>query len=191
MAGAGGPGGSSCDDLVGMAFDPRLRAVTGSPGREAAGVAPHLAHLPGHLIRRAAQVHTEMWGRLVSSSVTSVQFAVLSTLARLEPLDQAGLSRLVALDPASAHAVVHRLRASGALTVQRSARDARRSDLRLTDAGRRLHDELAPRVEQLRRALEARLPAEQTATFLRLLEEFVTAGDATPRHSLTHEGSPR
>jgi DNA-binding MarR family transcriptional regulator len=138
-------------------------------------VAPHLAHLPGHLIRRAAQVHTEMWGRHVSPSVSSVQFAVLSTLVRHEPLDQAGLARLVALDPATAHAVVHRLRGSGHLTMARSGADARRQELRLTEAGRRLHDELAPRVEELRRALEARLPPDRTAAFLELLEEFVTA----------------
>jgi DNA-binding MarR family transcriptional regulator len=158
-----------------MALDPRLCAVAGSPGRAEAGIAPHLAHLPGHLIRRAGQLHTEMWGRLVSPSVSSVQFAVLASLVRQEPLDQAGLARLVGLDPASAHAVVHRLRASGHLTLERSEQDARRSDLRLTDEGRRLHDELLPRVEHLRRALAARLPPEEMATFLHLLQEFVTA----------------
>ena len=52
-------------------------------------VAPHLAHLPGHLIRRAGQVHNEMWTRYVPGSVSSVQYAVLSTVARHEPLDQA------------------------------------------------------------------------------------------------------
>jgi DNA-binding MarR family transcriptional regulator len=184
MAGAAGPGGSSCGDLVGMSLHPRLLRVATSPApgrpgdepRDLPEVAPHLAHLPGHLIRRAGQVHTELWSRHVSPSVSSVQFAVLSTLARQEPLDQAGLARLVALDPASAHAVVHRLEASGHLTMARSETDARRYDVRLTEAGRRLHAELAPRVEELRAALEARLPPERTAAFLRLLEEFVAAG---------------
>jgi DNA-binding MarR family transcriptional regulator len=159
-----------------MALDPRLQAVAVSPGREDAGIAPHLARLPGHLIRRASPVHTELWGRLVSPSVSSVQFAVLASLARREPMDQAGLARTVGLDPASAHAVVHRLRASGLLSVERSAQDARRSDLRLTDDGRRLHDELLPRVEHLRRVLAARLPPAEMATFLQLLQDFVTAG---------------
>jgi DNA-binding MarR family transcriptional regulator len=176
MAGAVRPGSSSCGDLVGMAIDPRLLRVAVSPGRAAAGVAPHLAHLPGHLIRRASQVHTEMWGRLVSTSVSSVQFAVLASLVRQEPLDQAGLARIIGLDPASAHAVVHRLRGSGHLSLERSEQDARRSDLRLTEEGRRLHDELLPRVEQLRRVLAARLPPEEMATFLQLLQEFVSAG---------------
>jgi DNA-binding MarR family transcriptional regulator len=182
MAGAVGPGGSSCGDLVGMTIDPRLLRVTVSPGRAGAGagvgvgVAPHLAHLPGHLIRRASQVHTEMWARLVSTSVSSVQFAVLASLVRQEPLDQAGLARIVGLDPASAHAVVHRLRASGHLSLERSEQDARRSDLRLTEEGRRLHDELLPRVEHLRRVLADRLPPAEMATFLQLLQDFVAAG---------------
>ncbi|MGY1691388.1 MarR family winged helix-turn-helix transcriptional regulator [Geodermatophilus sp. SYSU D01105] len=138
-------------------------------------VAPHLARLPGHLIRRAGQVHNEMWTRHVSGSVSSVQYAVLSTLGRHEPLDQASVARLVALDPASTHAVVHRLKAAGYLTMERSAQDGRRVELRLTAAGHALRDDLEPRVEQLRQAFEARLPPEKTTVFLRLLEEFVTA----------------
>jgi DNA-binding MarR family transcriptional regulator len=142
----------------------------------APAVAPHLAHLPGHLIRRAGQVHTEMWTRYVSGSVSSVQYAVVSTLARYEPLDQAGIARLIALDPASTHAVVHRLKDAGYLTMERSTQDARRFELRLTEAGHALRDDLEPRVERLRQAFEARLPPEKMVAFLRLLEEFVTAG---------------
>jgi MarR family transcriptional regulator, lower aerobic nicotinate degradation pathway regulator len=142
---------------------------------EVPGSAPHLARLPGHLIRRATQVHNEMWSRYVSGSVSSVQYAVLSTLARREPIDQATIARLVALDPASTHAVVHRLKAAGHLTMERSSRDGRRFELRLTDTGRELCADLEPRVEQLRQAFEARLPPEQTAVFLQLLEEFVSA----------------
>ncbi|GAB3360322.1 MarR family winged helix-turn-helix transcriptional regulator [Modestobacter lapidis] len=138
-------------------------------------VAPHLAHLPGHLIRRASQVHTEMWTRYVAGSVSSVQYAVLSTLARHEPLDQASIARLIALDPASTHAVVHRLKAAGYLTMERSTQDGRRFELRLTDAGLALRAEIEPRVEQLRQAFEARLPPEKTTVFLQLLEEFIAA----------------
>ena len=39
---------------------------------------------PGHLIRRAQQVHTWLWNAEVSSEVTSPQFAVLYAL-RAEP----------------------------------------------------------------------------------------------------------
>jgi DNA-binding MarR family transcriptional regulator len=117
-----------------------------------------------------------MWTRYVSGSVSSVQYAVLSTLARHEPLDQASIARLIALDPASTHAVVHRLKDAGYLTMERSTQDARRFELRLTAAGHALRDDLEPRVDQLRQAFEARLPREKTVAFLRLLEEFVTAG---------------
>ncbi|SFL31777.1 MarR family winged helix-turn-helix transcriptional regulator [Geodermatophilus ruber] len=144
-----------------------------SADAEAPAVAPHLAHLPGHLIRRAGQVHNEMWTRHVSGTVSSVQYAVVSTLARHEPLDQASIARLIVLDPASTHAVVHRLKDAGHLTMERSAQDGRRFELRLTESGRRLHADLEPRVERLRQAFEARLPPDKTAVFLRLLEEFV------------------
>jgi MarR family transcriptional regulator, lower aerobic nicotinate degradation pathway regulator len=140
--------------------------------RAGSSVAPHLAHLPGHLIRRAGQVHNEMWSRYVPGSVSSVQYAVLSTLARHEPLDQASIARLIALDPASTHAVVHRLKAAGHLTMQRSTEDARRFELRLTESGRQLYEEVEPRVQLLARALEERLPPAKAATFLQLLAEF-------------------
>jgi MarR family transcriptional regulator, lower aerobic nicotinate degradation pathway regulator len=154
--------------------------VATAEGPTAPAVAPHLARLPGHLIRRAGQVHTEMWTRYVSGSVSSVQYAVVSTLARHEPLDQASIARLVALDPASTHAVVHRLKDAGYLTMERSPQDGRRFELRLTDTGHALCADLEPRVEQLRQAFESRLPPEETTTFLRLLEEFVTADRAGP-----------
>jgi DNA-binding MarR family transcriptional regulator len=143
-------------------------------------VAPHLAHLPGHLIRRASQVHNEMWARYIASSVSSVQYAVLSTLARFEPLDQATIARMVALDPASTHAVVHRLKSAGHLTMERSTHDGRRFEIRLTDAGRRLHAEVEPKVRRLHKALVTRLSPEKTTVFLELLEEFVTADQPPP-----------
>ncbi|MGY1636959.1 MarR family winged helix-turn-helix transcriptional regulator [Geodermatophilus sp. SYSU D00742] len=146
-----------------------------SEDRAAQTVAPHLAHLPGHLIRRASQVHNEMWTRYVPGPVSSVQYAVLSTLARHEPLDQASVARLTALDPASTHAVVHRLKAAGHLTMQRSTEDGRRFELRLTDSGRVLYGTVEPRVQELAKALRDRLPPAKTTAFLELLEEFIAA----------------
>ncbi len=116
-----------------------------------------------------------MWTRHVSRSVSSVQYAVLSTLARHEPLDQASIARLVALDPASTHAVVHRLKAAGYLTMQRCTEDGRRFQLTLTESGRILYGEVEPQVQELAKALEARLPPAQAATFLQLLAEFIDA----------------
>ncbi|MGH3730351.1 MAG: MarR family winged helix-turn-helix transcriptional regulator [Micromonosporaceae bacterium] len=133
-------------------------------------VALHLQGALGHLVRRAQQVHAALWLDEVSGTVTSVQFAVLTTLAGHEPLDQVRLREFVGLDRATTHGVVHRMRAAGLIDVRRSAEDGRRHELRLTVAGRQVHADLLPRVERLQELLAARLPdgqAEQLATLLR------------------------
>ena len=135
--------------------------------------APHLAVLPGHLIRRAQQVHNEMWARIVSGSISSVQYAVLSTVTRYEPVDQAIVARLVVLDKASTHAVAHRLKSAGYLEMTRSIVDGRRHELKLTEDGRRLCRELEPRVESLRRALNERLPSDDSRVLFDLLAAFI------------------
>lgn len=150
--------------------------MAGSDVKRSAGRGPVALHLEGalgHLVRRAQQVHHSLWASEVSSEVTSVQFAVLTTLAAYEPLDQARLRQLVALDKATTHGVVHRLRASEHVDVRRSAVDGRRQELRLTAAGRRVHDELLPAVERLQRLLGDRLPTGQAEQLAALLRDFV------------------
>lgn len=143
------------------------------PGFTRGPIALHLEGALGHLVRRAQQVHTALWADTVSGSVTSVQFAVLTTLAGYEPLDQARLRELVGLDRATSHGVVHRLRAAGLLDVRRSAEDGRRHELRLTPAGRRVHEDLLPRVERLQDLLAGRLPDGQSGQLAALLRAFV------------------
>ena len=127
----------------------------------------------GHLVRRAQQVHNAMWAEQVSTSVTSVQFGVLTALAAHEPLDQASLGQRMGLDRATAHGVVRRLHTAGHLDVRRSASDGRRHELRLTAGGARLHRELLPRVEHLQRLLADRLPPGDDDQLIRLLHEFI------------------
>lgn len=150
--------------------------VTGGVKRSARDRGPVALHLEGalgHLVRRAQQVHNALWVQEVSTEVTSVQFAVLTTLAAHEPLDQANLRQLVALDRATTHGVVHRLREAGHVDVRRSPVDGRRQELRLTTAGRRVHLELLPRVEALQQMLAARLPDGRAGDLRTLLRDFV------------------
>lgn len=139
-------------------------------------IALHLEGALGHLVRRAQQVHTALWTDTVSESVTSVQFAVLTTLAGHEPMDQVRLRELVGLDRATCHGVVRRLEAGGLLDVRRSAEDGRRHELRLTPDGRRVHTELLPRVERLQEMLAERLPEGRATHLAALLREFVHHG---------------
>jgi DNA-binding MarR family transcriptional regulator len=138
-----------------------------------AGRALQLDVALGHLVRRAQQVHNAMWAAQVSTSVTSVQFGVLTALAAHEPLDQASLGQRMGLDRATAHGVVRRLHAAGYVDVQRSTSDGRRHELRLTPQGAQLHRELLPEVERLQRHLADRLPPGDDDQLIRLLHAFV------------------
>ena len=53
---------------------------------------------PGHLIRRAQQVHYWLWNAEVSPEVTSPQFAVLYALRAEKNIDQKTLGERVSLD---------------------------------------------------------------------------------------------
>ncbi|MFF0372039.1 MarR family winged helix-turn-helix transcriptional regulator [Micromonospora sp. NPDC005087] len=150
--------------------------ATGGVKRSGYGKQPVALQLQaalGHLVRRAQQVHTALWLDEVSSTVTSVQFAVLTTLAGHEPLDQVRLREFVGLDRATMHGVVHRMKTAGLIDVRRSAEDGRRHELRLTPAGRQAHADLLPRVERLQELLAARLPDGQAERLAALLRDFI------------------
>jgi DNA-binding MarR family transcriptional regulator len=140
----------------------------------------------GQLIRRAQQVLTATWTAHVSRSVTSVQYAVLAKLFRYEPLDQARLRKLVGLDRATMHGVVHRLKAAGMLDVRSSPSDARRQDVRLTEFGKSTYLELLPSVRGLQHLLAQRLPDGRVEQLVDLLQIFVEAGHADENSEDVH-----
>lgn len=91
--------------------------------------------LPGHLLRCAQQVHTEIWGRLVPS-VTGAQYAVLAAVASWEDVDQARLGELASIDKSTAGDIVARLVAADLLLRNRDPADRRRNVLHLTSTAR-------------------------------------------------------
>jgi len=98
------------------------------------GVVDNLS-APGHLLRRAQQVHTEAWSRLVVE-VTGPQYAVLVTVAGWEGLDQKRAGELASLDKSTTAAIVTRLVAGGWLERVHDPADRRRRLLELTGKGR-------------------------------------------------------
>ncbi|REE95086.1 MarR family winged helix-turn-helix transcriptional regulator [Thermomonospora umbrina] len=91
---------------------------------------------PGHLIRRAAQLHTTLWSGAVSRSITSVQYSVLLALHDAPRLDQRMVGSRVSLDKSTGGDVVARLQERGWVERTRDTDDARRNLLGLTDEGR-------------------------------------------------------
>lgn len=137
-----------------------------------------LRSAPGHLIRRAQQVHTLFWAEEVSSELTSVQFAVLNALRASPGIDQRTLGRQVRLDRSTVGDVVVRLMRRGFVERTRDAHDGRRNLLRLTRAGGSVHAEVLPGVRRVQRRLLAPLSPEERTTFLRLVRKIVDASES-------------
>ncbi|NBE50566.1 MarR family winged helix-turn-helix transcriptional regulator [Streptomyces boluensis] len=139
---------------------------------------------PGHLIRRAQQVHTSMWVSLVSAEVTSTQFAVLSAVAEEPETDQNSISRRVSLDTSTVAEVVNRLAARGYLTRTKDTVDRRRNLLSLSPDGVRLFTEVSRAAAAMTDRLVEILPDDDRKELVRILQNLVESGeairDATP-----------
>src|SRR2546423_14741040 len=89
---------------------------------------------PGHLIRRAQQVHYWLWNAEVSAEATSPQLAVLYALRAEKNIDQKTLGERVSLDRSTTAEAAAPLKAPGLIQPSRDPRDGRRTLLRLTAA---------------------------------------------------------
>ncbi|WP_460773150.1 MarR family winged helix-turn-helix transcriptional regulator [Microbacterium sp. GXF7504] len=118
----------------------------------------------GYLIRRAQQAHVAAWNRIVSTEVSSVQYALLATLDRLGEASQRELCDEIDLDRSTIADLVSRMERRGLLVRRRSAEDARRNTVSLTEHGLAERMRLRPLVEQVEGALTGALTdAERTA----------------------------
>jgi MarR family transcriptional regulator, lower aerobic nicotinate degradation pathway regulator len=142
---------------------------------------------PGHLIRRAQQVHGWLWTTDVSKEVTSTQFAVLTAIATTPAIDQNSLSRQASLDTSTVGDVVNRLIARGYLVRTRALEDRRRNLLALSEEGRRLHDVIRAAATRMTQRLVAALSEEDRGDLVRILTRLVEAGEALRNEA---EGRP-
>lgn len=148
--------------------------TTGHPAGSIAGwpseLSPITLHAaPGHLIRRAEQVHTLLWNEHVGARLTSVQYVVLLTLNAFSGIDQRALGRHASLDKSTAGDLVARLVARGFITRIRDIGDRRRNILKLTAAGQselRIH---SPAVLRVQEDLLSPLTGLQQQSFLFLM----------------------
>lgn len=136
------------DDLVRMLRSVGRREATARTpwGRQAEPmVLPELVfeNAPGHLIRLAEQIHTEIWRKHVASPLTSPQYSVIVTLLRNPGIDQRTVGEHCSLDKSTSTDVVRRLVARGLIDRTRHAHDARRYVLQLTSVAREQAEDLA------------------------------------------------
>lgn len=138
-----------------------------SPAPEAGDTSP--LRIPGHLIRRAQQVHTALFADEFDHELTGPQYATLHVLAREPGISQRTLGERAALDKSTTADIVDRLSRRGWLVAQRDTEDRRRSVLTLTDDARAATAEFAPRVEAVQARLLDPLPPAHRTAFLSAL----------------------
>lgn len=136
---------------------------------------------PGHLIRRAQQVHNAMWSTTVSREVTVTQFAVLSAVADHPWIDQNSICRIAALDTSTTGAVVSRLLERGLLRSGKDPQDRRRNLLALTDQGDELFACVAEAANAMTERMMAPLPPAERDELIRLLSAVVESGESGDR----------
>jgi DNA-binding MarR family transcriptional regulator len=147
----------------------RSEPEEGEPGGPAVVRVLHNLDVPGHLIRRAQQVHTAIWAEEFDRELTGPQYAAMQVLAQRPGATQRELGVHAALDKSTAADIVQRLVRRGWVTQYRDPRDGRSRVLELTESAGQLTAELAPRVAAVQqRLLEPLEPSVQTE-FLRRL----------------------
>jgi MarR family transcriptional regulator, lower aerobic nicotinate degradation pathway regulator len=134
---------------------------------------------PGHLVRRASQIHKRIFDEEFKGLVTGRQFALLVALGGHSGIDQTTLANIVAVDRTTAGGMVGRLVARGYVEVIDDPADARRKLLKLTGTGRRLLERMTPQIDVVSNRLLAPLSDSERATFIKLLIKVATVDDPT------------
>lgn len=132
---------------------------------------------PGHLARRLQQAHHLLWTTMVSEETTSPQYAVLNTLVAEPGLDQRTVGERVGLDRSTIAEVVGRLLRRSLLDKVRDPGDGRRSLLRVTDEGTRVHRGLTVRTARMNQVLLAPLDPAEREVFIDLIRRVADAAE--------------
>lgn len=140
-----------------------------------ANSAPGALHIPGHLLRRAQQLHTALFAAEFDRQLTGPQYAALQVLAAQPQLSQRELSDLAALDKSTAADLVQRLVRRGLVVRARDEHDGRLRVLSLAADARGTVAEYARRVETVQQQLLGPLDSAQRERFLGLLRPLAYA----------------
>ena len=137
---------------------------------------------PGHLIRRAHQIHMSLFDdEFAVYDISPVQYVILKVLEEYEEMDLTTAAGIAAVDKPSCTRFVGRLAVRGLVSTSSDASDQRRKRLRLTAKGRKL----IPRLDQSARVLEERmmerLPAARREQFLDIMAEFAALNNDLSR----------
>lgn len=132
---------------------------------------------PGHLIRRAHQLHGYLWTSSVSRDVTPTQFAVITVLADRPGVDQNAVATEASLDTSTTGSVIERLIDRGWVAFEQDRSDRRRKLLSLTQTGREVFEALATPAADMTDRMVSCLESNERELLIKLLKRVVEAGD--------------
>ena len=107
----------------------------------------------------------------------TTEWRVMAVLARCDGdgLSARAVARLTAMDKVAISRALARLVAKGRVLRRTHRGDKRRSVLRLSAAGWRIHDAVAPRAREHEREFLAMLNAEERAWLARILDKLISS----------------
>lgn len=120
-----------------------------------------LSTTPGHLIRRAEQVHGLRWAARIGKAMTPSQYALLCALAWHPAIDQTAAGELASLDKSSAADIGSRLARRTWITAVPDSSDRRRKLLSLADEAVAVLRETTPKVRLVQVDLGEHLSATE------------------------------
>lgn len=140
--------------------------------------------MPGHLIRRLHQVSTQVFAQYMQEAglkLTPVQFAAMDAIATYPGIDQAGVAARIAYDRATIGGVIDRLEQKGYVSREVSKQDRRAREVRLTDNGQRLYNDILPLVTRLQEDILPGLSESERTQFMELARKAIGSDqDITP-----------
>ncbi len=133
---------------------------------------------PGFLVRRLNQIHDAMFfEECAESSITPVQYGILTVLSQNPWLDQTTIGFELGLDRTTSADVIKRLEDKGWLERRINPTDKRSRQANITAAGFALMESLRERMAKSQQRLIEPLSPANRKLFLSLLTELVEANN--------------
>ncbi|MEM8987931.1 MAG: MarR family winged helix-turn-helix transcriptional regulator [Pseudomonadota bacterium] len=137
---------------------------------------------PGHLIRRAHQIHMSLFeDEFAVYDISPVQYVILRTVEALDEVDLSTAAGIAAVDKPSCTRFVSRLVERGLVSMSSDKADQRRKLLRLTSKGRNLLPALNACSDNLEERMMERLSPDRRRRLIDLLVEFASLNNDLSR----------
>ncbi|MGH8125025.1 MAG: MarR family winged helix-turn-helix transcriptional regulator [Rhodanobacteraceae bacterium] len=123
----------------------------------------------------------------------TTEWRVMAVLARYDGdgLSARAVARLTAMDKVAISRALARLVADGRVLRRTHSGDKRRSVLRLSAAGWRIHDAVAPLAREHEREFLAKLDSEERRWLSRILDKLMLDAATSPRASASRSTAPQ